>query len=314
MLHTACGYEFEIKPNHFLSGVRCPKCSGRQQLTTEIFKERVKKQVGEEYTVLGEYVNLKTKIKMRHNVCGCVYDVDPSNFLMGHGCPNCYKTIPYTTETFKNKVYELVGDNYTVLNEYVNSNVKIQMKHNICGHEYDVLPSLFIHGNRCPKCSVNLRRSLPEEIVAYYVSQYFGIIQGYRPDWLKLPSGRNAEIDIWILELNVGIEYDGGVHGQIENYERDKLKNHLISESKRCNTLYRIREVEAYDMKDDSGKIHIIKMKESINLTSKKSRIELSSAIKKLLEQLGVNASVVEIDKKIITICQNRLDEYRQKI
>lgn len=251
---------------------------------------------------------------MRHNVCGCVYDADPSNFLMGHGCPACYKTIPYTTETFKNKVFELTGNKYTVLGKYVNSNVKIRVRHNVCMYEYDILPSLFIRGNRCPKCSVNLRRSLPEEIVAYYVSQYFEIIQGYRPDWLKLPSGHNGEIDIWIPSLKVGIEYDGGIHSQEASYEKDMIKNRLIESSGECEILYRIREAEAYDMGDDSKKIHLIKMKETISLTAKKSRNELGRAISTLLKNLGIDHSIGSVSKEIVALCQNRLDEYRQQI
>lgn len=42
------------------------------RLNTEIFKKRVQDVVGDEYSVLGEYVDYNhTKIKMRHNICGC---------------------------------------------------------------------------------------------------------------------------------------------------------------------------------------------------------------------------------------------------
>lgn len=313
MLHTSCGYEFEIKPNHFVSGSRCPKCSGRQQLTAEIFKTRVMEQTGEEYSVLGDYVNLKTKIKLKHNVCGCVYEVTPSNFLSGHGCPDCYKTIPYTTETFKDKVFELTGDKYTVLEEYKKSDVKIKIRHNICGHEYYVLPSLFIRGNRCPECSVHLRRSLPEEIVAFFVGQYFEIVQGFRPDWLKFPSGHNGEIDIWIPALKVGIEYDGGIHRKEQSLKKDILKNNLIEMSQECTRLYRIREIEVLDM-EEGDKINIIKMTERLSLTSLNGKKELSRVINILLKELGINDTEIVVDKKIITICQNRLEEYRHQI
>lgn len=312
--HNLCGYEYQIMPNHFLNGSRCTQCSGRHQLTTEIFKKRVKQQKDDEYSVLGQYVNLKTRISMRHNVCGCIYDVTPSNFLSGHGCPDCYKTIPYTTNTYKDKVYELVGDKYTVLDEYTNSDIKIKMRHNVCDHTYYVLPSLFIRGNRCPKCSVNLRRSLPEQIVAYFISQYFEIIQGFRPDWLKLPSGRNGEIDIWIPYLEVGIEYDGGIHGKKANQEKDMLKNSLVEASKECKKLYRIREVEASNIEDDYVKINLIKLNDSLSLTSVKGRKELTRVINILLKELGVNDAEIVVTKEIVTLCQNSLDEYRKQI
>lgn len=314
MLHTICGYEYEMKPNHFLMGIRCPQCSGRQKLTTDVFIARVKNQVGEEYSVIGEYTNLKTKITMKHNVCGCIYDVTPSNFLEGHGCPDCYKTIPYTTSSFIDKVDELVGDKYTVLGEYVDSDTKIRIKHNICGYEYDVRPSMFIRGNRCPQCSLNLRRSLPEEIVAYFVSKHFDIVQGYRPKWLKLPSGHNGEIDIWIPSLKTGIEYDGFFHGQETIHEKDTIKNSLIESASECKKLYRIREVEAYDMGIDTEKISFIKLRSSISLTSTKSRLALGEAICELLKCLGIESPVVYVNKDVIVLCQNKMEEYHAQI
>lgn len=314
MRHSFCGYEFEMKPNHFLSGARCAKCSGKLQLTTDTFKDRVKQLVGDEYTVLGEYIDYKTKIKMQHNICGCIYDVTPSNFLSGHGCPDCYKSIPYTAESFANKVAELVGDKYTVLGKFIDSDTKIRMKHNYCGHEYEVRPYLFIHGNRCPKCSVKLRRSLPEEIVAHFVSQYFDIVQGYRPEWLKLPSGHNGEIDIWIPSLKIGIEYDGGIHGQEVNYEKDTIKNGLIELTNECKKLYRIRELEAYEMESDTEKVQLIKLQRTISLTSIKSRLALGEAICELLKQLGIESPCVEVNKDVIVYCQNKMEEYHAQI
>lgn len=49
----------------------------------------MKKLVNEEYTVLEEYKNTDTPIKMKHNKCGYIYKVAPHNFLSGQRCPNC---------------------------------------------------------------------------------------------------------------------------------------------------------------------------------------------------------------------------------
>ena len=48
-----------------------------------------------------------------------------------------------TTEKFKEEVYNLVKDEYTVLGEYLACNKKIEMKHNTCGYIYSVRPSSF---------------------------------------------------------------------------------------------------------------------------------------------------------------------------
>ena len=56
--------------------------------------------------------------------------------------------------------------------------------------------------NRCPICSSYLRTSIPEKIIFYYVHKKFSkTIANYKPEWLK-----PKEIDIFIPELNVGIE------------------------------------------------------------------------------------------------------------
>ena len=219
-----------------------------------------------------------------------------------------------TTSSYIEKVNELVGDKYSVLGEYVDSDTKIRMKHNICGYEYDVRPSLFIRGNRCPQCSLNLRRSLPEEIVAYFVSKHFEIVQGYRPQWLKMPSGHNGEIDIWIPSLKIGIEYDGFIHGQEINQEKDTIKNNLIASTSECKKLYRIRELEASNLEVDTDKICLINLGRSISLTSTKSRLALSEAICELQKSLGIESPVVDVNKDIIVLCQNKMEEYHAQI
>ena len=58
-----------------------------------------------------------------------------------------------TTEQFKKEIYERVQDEYTVLGDYKTNKTKIKMRHNICNYEWDVEPSSFLKGTRCPNCS-----------------------------------------------------------------------------------------------------------------------------------------------------------------
>ena len=158
MKHNKCGHEYMVTPNRFLSGCRCPYCAGRKKKTTEQFKKEVYDLVGNEYTILGEYKNLSTKILMKHNKCGHKYLVNPYNFLLGYNkCPVCHVPIRknLNTDIFKEEVKKLVGDEYTVLGEYINANTKILIKHNKCGHEYMVTPTNFKGDRRCPYCIAN---------------------------------------------------------------------------------------------------------------------------------------------------------------
>ena len=89
-LHIKCGEKFMMKPTEFIrSGNRCAVCSGVRKYTTETFKDKVLKITKGYYLVLGDYVNNKTKIKMKHLKCGYIWDVRPDQFLHGSRCPEC---------------------------------------------------------------------------------------------------------------------------------------------------------------------------------------------------------------------------------
>lgn len=154
--HNKCGRIYEAVPNSFLRGKnRCTTCYiNPRQLTTTQFKQRVYAQTGNEYTVISEYINTSCKIKMKHNRCGCVYEVRPSNFLAGNRCPKCTKRVKLKQKQFEQKVYDLVGNEYTVLGHYINKSTPIKIKHNDCGRIYDIIPYLFLSGTRCRPCAL----------------------------------------------------------------------------------------------------------------------------------------------------------------
>ena len=153
MKHNKCGHIYSVTPSKFLCGRRCPECFGIKKKTSEGFKKEVYDLVKDEYEVLGKYTGNKNKIEIKHNKCGHAYMVIPSNFLLQDSrCPECFGTHLKTTEEFKKEVYDLVEDEYEVLDEYVNSYTPINMKHNKCEYVYPVRPSSFLRGSRCPEC------------------------------------------------------------------------------------------------------------------------------------------------------------------
>lgn len=91
MRHNKCNYEWETTPDNFLRrNSRCPYCSGNARTNTEEFKKRLKKLLGDEYSLLGEYTNARTNTLFKHNTCGYTWKVRPEIFTRGEaGCPNC---------------------------------------------------------------------------------------------------------------------------------------------------------------------------------------------------------------------------------
>lgn len=58
-----------------------------------------------------------------------------------------------TNEEFVERVFKLVGKEYTPLTQYITSGKHVKMRHNICNETYNVSPSNFYAGYRCPHCS-----------------------------------------------------------------------------------------------------------------------------------------------------------------
>ena len=63
-----------------------------------------------------------------------------------------------TTEQFIAEVKDMYGEEYKVLGRYARTHEKIEMKHVLCGNEYDVTPANFLRGRKCPKCANGIRK------------------------------------------------------------------------------------------------------------------------------------------------------------
>jgi very-short-patch-repair endonuclease/phage FluMu protein Com len=212
--------------------------------TTEEFKQEVFDLVGNEYSVLEPYIKGNIKIKMKHNKCGNEYYVRPNSFLGGNRCPKCKDlNRTKTDEQFKKEVFDLVGEEYSVLGEYEGANKKIKMRHNKCGYEWEVKPANFLQGSRCPYC----KASKGEEKIAKYLTK-FGIKFETQKTFKDLKDKILLRFDFYIPNKNLLIEYDGIQHfepvdfGGINNEEivkenfknqqiRDKMKNEYCKEN-----------------------------------------------------------------------------------
>lgn len=175
--HNKCGNEYKVTPNGFLSGSRCPKCIKNRRKTTDDFKKEVYNLVGSEYSVLGGYINCRTKIKIKHLSCNTSYMVTPRAFLRGSRCPYCNPRPLYmTAQRYREKFEGLVGDEYSLLSDYLNNKDKVKVRHNKCGYTYLVRPYNFLTGNRCPKCAGNMRkttRQFKQEVKSLVGDEYF---------------------------------------------------------------------------------------------------------------------------------------------
>lgn len=103
-----CNYIWSVKPDLILhSGNGCPKCGKRARLTQEELIQRVSR-IDDTIEVVGNYVNLQTKIDFKCTKCGNVWSAKPGNILSGRGCPHC------RTPKGEKRVAELL-DKYNII-------------------------------------------------------------------------------------------------------------------------------------------------------------------------------------------------------
>lgn len=204
-----CSHKWMVAPNKILQGRGCPVCRKEKRVasrtkTHEEFIQEIYNKYGDEYKILGEYINAKTKIKVRHNSCGYEWKVAPYNLLNnGHGCPICgkekrIKSRTKTTEEFVKEVKEKYGDEYTVLGDYINSSTKILVRHNCekCNYKWEITPSNLLQGNGCPKCK-NIDLSISnEEFQKMFKEKYgdeFTLLDEYKGSRDKMRIRHNCE-------------------------------------------------------------------------------------------------------------------------
>lgn len=232
-----CGNTFDVIPYAHLHSKGCPWCNGLKQLTTEEFIKRSKEVHGDKYTYeKTKYVNKRTNVIITCPIHGD-FSQNPHNHIsQKQGCPECGKEKAQSrvgdyvnsrkTETeFGEEIKTLYKGQYTVLGEYVNNKTYLDLychKIGTNGKEHGVFrtrPDWLLRGHGCPICGY--KKSAPEvEIRDFIKEHYDGIVEEHNRQILK-----GKEIDLYLPELKLGVEFNG-LRWHSELYaEKKSLKN-----------------------------------------------------------------------------------------
>lgn len=84
------------------------------------------------------------------------------------------------------------------------------------GHEWNVSIANRVQGTGCPVCS-RTQTSFPEQAIAYYLSKCYKVLQRY--------SMKRFEIDIFLEDYNIGVEYDGMYYHTTKELKHEQEKN-----------------------------------------------------------------------------------------
>lgn len=151
-----CGNSFYARPMDIFTSGQCLFCGKYRRLSLKVLNS----------ILPNEYIAIKKvgkSITFIHTLCGSEFTTTFPLFNKAViPCPTCSnRKVKRNLATFDEKIKNLVGNEYTFYGDYVNNMTKMKVKHNICGHEYEVTPNKFINiGRRCPKCAGTMKKDI----------------------------------------------------------------------------------------------------------------------------------------------------------
>lgn len=213
------GY-FEQLPTYHLQGCGCPECwkedlSAKMLMNTESFIEKAKRIHGDKYDYsLVNYKSSDCKVMIKCDKHG-VFEQDPTNHLMGQGCPQCWnerrnELHAYNTKDFIEKAKKVHGDLY----DYSESVYKgcfepVCIKCNKHGVFWQRAGN-HLFGQGCPHC----KRSFGEEKIETILKKenITFIIQYIVKNENLFCSNEKFLVDFYLPDYNTIIEYNGRQH------------------------------------------------------------------------------------------------------
>lgn len=125
-----------------------------KRYNTEDFISRAKLVHGDKYDY--SHVNYSissSKVKIKCNTCGCIFDQVASEHLHGKGCPNCAGNRKMNTDSFIKKAMKVHGTQYDYAKvNYINNHTGVVIICPVHG-EFVQLPQHHLNGSGCPKCN-----------------------------------------------------------------------------------------------------------------------------------------------------------------
>ena len=243
-----CGHIYNRKIDKVISNQTCPLCAieknkkrlgeyskkngSPRKLNTKIFKEKVAELYDDEYTVLGEYINSKTGILIKHNTCGYEWKVLPCHFTgkAKSKCPKCQAIVkgkkhsiamkgktPHNKkchEVFLHELNMIYNEEYIPISIYENEKTKMTFIHVKCGHSFKASPGKMLNMSAsCPYCNKNLsagaayvRTILENMNIPYGLEFTFEDLKSVKNKYLRF------DFNIFINNKLLLIEVDGNQH------------------------------------------------------------------------------------------------------
>lgn len=220
IIQHKCGNILERLPINILKGkMICNKCKSNKSKN-----DFINLITNEGYLLINNYKNSKEKVKLLHIKCNNIYEVTPNMFQQGYRCPYCAGNHKKNTKEFKELLFNLVGNEYSLIGTYKNSLTKVKIKHNKCNNTYEVTPNNFLNrDNRCPYCK---QRSKGETKIRNYLnSNKYSFEEQYSFKDCKYKGLLYYDFKVNLNNTFILIEYDGIQHfKETKKFGNDRLE------------------------------------------------------------------------------------------
>lgn len=297
------GHEWQSQIKDRVRGNGCPYCAGKRivvgendlatlkpWLSLEWDYEKNSQMKPEDFTC-GSSTKVWWKCEKGHSWQARIYSRS-----YGIGCPYCagervivgYNDLA-SQEPDLVKEWDWERNGEQTPNEIcVNSSKMINW---ICkyGHCWTSSPNQRVSNRTgCPICSRQFHTSFPEQAIYFYCKKFYREVENMK----KWKSG--IEIDIFIKEIGVGIEYDGEYwHSSDEAKRRENKKDEFCTQN--GIKLLRVKEAN----------IENIKVENNILQYNPKIKGMLNKVIKTLMDKLEVKNYDIDVER-------DRADIYQQ--
>jgi len=253
------GHEWKTTIKDRNDGSSCPYCSGRYASEKNNL-EVLRPDLAKEWHPFKNRNLAPTEFTLRSNKkvwweCknGHEWQATVNNRSSGTGCPYCSGKKVCASNSLASINPQLAKEWHPSKNGALTpQDVTISSGKSVwwkCekGHEWKARIYSRSNGIGCPQCSSWRRTSFPEQAIFYCLKRIFKSTVNR----CKIVGKKGVEVDVFIHELNLAIEYDGlWYHSKKTSVVRDEKKNKLLFERK--VNLIRIREdglpdIDAFD-------------------------------------------------------------------
>lgn len=213
---TECDCTWKAVCKAVKRGGWCPKCANNEtaKLNRKYSQKMVEEILGaKKGKLLSEYINVNRYIKVLCAVCDHEWETRFSKVLTGNWCAKCNGNYKYTTEEVKDFIKNRNGKLLSGI--YINKDSKLSILCKLCNNIWHPCFSSIKKGSWCPICSKAttksqnnlcniIKETFPDKKININFNKFW---------WLyNKRSGGRQEIDIFVENIKLAIEYDGQQH------------------------------------------------------------------------------------------------------